>query len=146
VVAGREASGQIITEWLVAFSVFLFLALALLKRQAELATMLSIGRERAGNRSYLATDFPVVTALAASAAFNAVTVFAVFISVETTRGIYSSPQLLWLAVPVLVYWLSRLVILTSRGKMNEDPIVFAFRDAKSLICGLAMVIIVQLAH
>jgi 4-hydroxybenzoate polyprenyltransferase len=146
IVAGGEATGIVISEWLIAFSVFLFLSLALIKRQAELATMRAMGRERAGNRSYITDDFYIIGALAASAAFNAVTVFAVFISFEMQRGIYEHPRALWLAIPVLIYWLARVIILTSRGKMDEDPIVFAATDLKSIICGVAMLIIIEWAH
>jgi 4-hydroxybenzoate polyprenyltransferase len=146
VAAGGEATGIRPSEWLIAFSVFFFLALALIKRQAELATMLKLRRKRAGNRSYRTEDFPVIAALASSAAFNAVTIYAVFVWFELQNELYSTPEVLWFAIPMLVYWLGRAVLLAHRGSMLEDPIVFAATDAKSLICGAVVLGIVQWAH
>ncbi|WP_084044551.1 4-hydroxybenzoate polyprenyltransferase (plasmid) [Ensifer sp. WSM1721] len=144
--AGGEATGIRPSEWLIAFSVFFFLALALIKRQAELATMLKLKRKRASNRSYRTEDFPVIAALASSAAFNAVTIYAVFVWFELQNELYSTPEALWFAIPMLVYWLGRAVLLAHRGNMLEDPIVFAATDAKSLICGAVVFGIVQWAH
>ncbi|WP_172403292.1 UbiA family prenyltransferase [Ensifer aridi] len=146
VAAGGEATGIRPSEWLIAFSVFFFLALALIKRQAELATMLKLRRTKAGNRSYRTEDFPVIAALASSAAFNAVTIYAVFVWFEVQNELYSTPEALWFAIPMLVYWLGRMVLLAHRGSMLEDPIVFGATDAKSLICGAVVFGIVQWAH
>jgi 4-hydroxybenzoate polyprenyltransferase len=90
-------------------------------------------------------DLPIIGALAASSGFNAVTIFALYVSSPAVGGLYRHPQVLWLICPVLMYWLSRMVVLAHRRVVDDDPIVFALRDRNSRICAVAMVAFVLLA-
>jgi hypothetical protein len=71
--------------------------------------------------------------LSAAAGFNAVTVFALYISSEAVRQSYSTPAILWLVCPIITYWIARALMLAHRREMDDDPVVFALRDKASLL-------------
>ena len=131
--AGGVALGVQLTSWLLAFSAFLFLSLALIKRCAELVTLESQGLYAAAGRGYAVDDLRVLWPLGTSAGMAAVIVFGLFISAETTRQRYASPEFMWGAGFALVYWLARLWVKTSRGEMHDDPIVYALKDTNSRV-------------
>jgi 4-hydroxybenzoate polyprenyltransferase len=143
IIAGAIAIGVHVSPWLLTFAIFIFLALALIKRYAELATRLDLQLSEPSNRNYKFEDLGVVAAFAAAAGYNSVTVFALYISSPDVNVLYQRPQMLWFVCPVLIYWTSRLVMIAHRRSMTEDPIVFAMTDRNSLlsllIAGLAVV-------
>ncbi|UVO39413.1 UbiA family prenyltransferase [Bradyrhizobium arachidis] len=121
-----------LSEWLLGFSMFLFMALALIKRYVELATRIDAGLPDPVNRNYRKSDLMIVASLAAAASFNAVTVFALYISSEIVYRLYRHPFNLWLICPILMYWLARALMMAHRRAMDDDPILFALRDRNSL--------------
>lgn len=142
VIGGAAAIAVPVSEWLLGFSMFIFTALALIKRYVELAARLDANLPNPTNRNYLKSDLDIVAALAAAAGFNAVTVFALYISSDTVRHVYRHPQALWLVCPILMYWLGRTLLMAHRRLMDDDPIVFALRDWNSLVAvGLIGVIL-----
>jgi 4-hydroxybenzoate polyprenyltransferase len=146
ILAGTVAIGVATSSWLLAFSVFMFLSLALVKRCAELVSLEQDGEGSARGRDYRVTDLAVLWPLGVGAALSAVVVFGLFISADETRERYATPQLLWLVAIGLIYWLARLWIKTSRGEMHDDPLVYAIEDPGSLAAVFAMVVVVLLAH
>jgi 4-hydroxybenzoate polyprenyltransferase len=138
VIGGAVAIGVETSEWLLAFSMFIFTALALVKRYTELSDLLDKAMPGPANRNYAVSDLSIVAALAAASGFNAVTVFALYISSDAVRHLYHRPQLLWLICPILMYWIARILMLSHRGMMDEDPVVFALKDRRSFVCGLAI--------
>lgn len=133
VIAGGVAISVPVSEWLLAFSMFIFTTLALLKRYVELSRRLDAGLTDPGNRNYKVGDIGIVAALAAASGFNAVTVFALYISSDSARQLYAHAQVLWLICPLLMYWIGRALLMAHRRHMDDDPIVFAFKDRPSLI-------------
>lgn len=145
IVGGAVAIGVELSEWLMAFSIFIFIALALVKRYAELVTRLDLEMAEPSNRNYKFGDLGVVAAFASAAGYNAVTVFALYISSPQVHALYQRPDLLWLVCPVLVYWISRVVLMAHRRSMSDDPIVFALHDRNSLISFLIVGLVVVAA-
>jgi 4-hydroxybenzoate polyprenyltransferase len=133
VAAGAAAVAVPLSEWLLVFSILIFTALALAKRYIELAARLDADLPDPANRNYRKSDLSVVAALAAGASFNAVTVFALYISSDTVHHLYRRPDVLWLICPILMYWLSRILMLAHRRAMQDDPILFALKDINSLL-------------
>jgi 4-hydroxybenzoate polyprenyltransferase/phosphoserine phosphatase len=131
VVGGAAAISVHMSEWLLAFSMFIFTALALIKRYVELTARLDKDLSDPTNRNYRKSDLDIVAALAAAAGFNAVTVFALYISSDAVRPLYRHPQALWLICPILMYWLGRALLMAQRRLIDDDPIVFALRDRNS---------------
>jgi hypothetical protein len=127
------------------FSMFLFLALAAVKRQAELTDVAAEGDGKAPGRAYLTEDLPIVRGIALSSGHAAVLVFALYITSEDIQELYSQPALLWLVCPILLYWLMRMVMATHRGWMTDDPIVFAAKNRGSRILIAAAAVVVAAA-
>jgi 4-hydroxybenzoate polyprenyltransferase len=133
VIGGAAAALVMPSEWLLGFSMCIFTCLALVKRYIELATRIDADLPDASNRNYKKSDGPIVAALAAGSGLNAVTILALYISSDNVRHLYGQPAFLWLICPILVYWLGRILFMSHRRLMNDDPIVFAMKDANSLL-------------
>ena len=133
VMAGAAAIGVPVSEWLLGFSILIFTSLALIKRYIELAARLDADLPNPSNRNYQKSDLNIVATLAASSGFNAVTLFALYISSPTVATLYSHPAALWLICPILMYWLSRALIMAHRRFIDDDPVAFALRDRNSLM-------------
>ena len=146
ILAGSVAIGVATSSWLLAFSVFLFLSLALVKRCAELVSLEQNGAAATRGRDYRVTDLVVLWPLGVGAALSAVVVFGLFISAPETQGRYGTPHLLWLVAIGLIYWLARLWVKTSRGEMYDDPLVYAIKDRGSRMTVFAMIAVMLAAH
>jgi 4-hydroxybenzoate polyprenyltransferase/phosphoserine phosphatase len=136
-VGGGEATGHRVSLWLLAFSSFLFLSLALVKRVGELGAAALAGEGRVSRRGYQPTDIVILQMFGCSAAVAASLVLALFIQSEATAERYASPALLWGTVPLVLFWQCRVWLSTSRGYMHDDPIVYAARDWVSWLVALA---------
>jgi 4-hydroxybenzoate polyprenyltransferase len=144
-VAGHEATGIPYSFWLLVFSMFLFLGLALVKRGVELETARQQSQNDIKGRGYAAADLPLVTILGCCSAFLAVLVLALYVNSQEVRILYRHPNLLLLICPLLLYWMSRLWLLAARGRMHDDPVVFALRDPVSYAVGALTLVVIWLA-
>jgi len=136
IIAGGYAISVPLSFWLLAFSMFLFLSLALVKRYAELFQAQAAGStEKARGRGYWPNDLNMIASLGAAAGYMAIMVLALYVNDPGTTQLYAQPKLIWFACPLLLMWVSRVWMLAHRGHMNEDPLVFAVRDRVSLIIG-----------
>lgn len=133
VVAGGEATGIEPSEWLLAFSMFLFLCLALIKRYSELVERRRSRAGRPAGRGYEVDDAPIVGALAGASGFVSVLVLALYINSPDVHALYGHPGLLWGVGVLLLYWVARVVLLAHRGELHDDPLVFAATDRGSLV-------------
>ena len=118
--------------WLLAFSIFFFLSLALIKRYAELVTLRQHGQVKATGRGYHVDDFPVLLGLGMASGYSATVVLALYLNSPVVASLYHDPRILWLLCPLLFYWLNRAWLLTHRGEMHDDPVIFAATDRVSL--------------
>lgn len=146
IIAGSVAIGVTTSSWLLTFSAFTFLSLALVKRCSELVSLRQIGIEAADGRDYRVSDLALLWPLGVGAALSAIVVFGLFINDPQTQQRYATPGLLWLAAVAMTYWLVRLWIKTSRGEMHDDPLVYAIRDRGSRVTILSAAAIILLAH
>jgi 4-hydroxybenzoate polyprenyltransferase/phosphoserine phosphatase len=143
--AGSAATHTPISHWLAGFAIFLFLSLAIVKRFAELENLSARGADPKSGRGYLLADIEQVRSFGTSSAYASVVIFAIYISGSDVVTLYHRPSLLWLIVPMMILWLSRVWLLASRGQLNEDPVVFALTDRMSLLIGVTVAAIVLLA-
>ncbi len=134
IIAGAVATGIELSVWLLAFSIFLFFSLAAVKRQAELVDSAKRGKLGASGRGYHVDDLPVMTQMAVAAGYLSVLVLALYLNSPTVVALYAWPTILWGICPILLYWISRVIMMTHRGHMHDDPIVFAARDRTSQVC------------
>ncbi|QHQ36345.1 UbiA family prenyltransferase [Algicella marina] len=143
--AGAVAAWVVLSPWILVLSIFLFLSLAAIKRQAELISDIAVGKESSSGRAYMADDLPVVTGMALAAGYVAVMVLALYISAPGVTELYTSPKYLFGITPIVLYWISRAVMITHRGFMTDDPIIFAIKDNVSRLCGLGVLVILFFA-
>ena len=142
IIAGSAASGIALSTWLGGFSIFFFLSLALVKRFAELENLRERGGVSAGGRGYHITDIEQLRTFGSASGFASVVVLTLYISNLDAAQLYQHTRRLWLLVPVLLLWIMRLWLQASRGQLNEDPVVYAITDRRSLLLGLLVVAIV----
>jgi 4-hydroxybenzoate polyprenyltransferase len=136
IVAGAAAVGSALSFWLLAFSVFLFLSLAFIKRFAELQVQLLQGKHKAHGRGYFTDDAPLIQMLGIVSGFMSVLVLALYLNSPEVQLLYTQPQWVWGNVPVMVFWISWLWLRAHRGEMHDDPLIFAVKDKVSLISGV----------
>jgi 4-hydroxybenzoate polyprenyltransferase len=142
ILAGSAATAVTISAWLAGFSVFFFLSLAFVKRFSELEGLRERGDAVSNGRGYLISDLEQLRALGTGAAYAAVVVLTLYINDAKINVLYHHAIRLWLAVPVLLLWLSQVWMLTSRGEMHDDPVVFAITDRRSLMLGVLMAVVI----
>lgn len=142
VIAGTLAIGAQWSFWLLAFSMFVFMSLAIAKRVSELINLQKRGKEVTSGRDYHISDIPILLSMGTSTGFISVLVVALYINSDKVIEMYHIPMILWLVCPVLMYWMGRVWIITARGQMHEDPIVFVMRDRISRIAvGLIIMVV-----
>ena len=129
----------VISPWLAAFSIFLFVSLAMVKRFSELENLRERGAAATHGRGYLVADLEQIRSFGTASATAAVLVFSLYISRPDVVALYKHSGRLWLIVPLLIYWLFRVWLLASRGELDDDPVVFAMHDRMSLAVGVAVV-------
>jgi 4-hydroxybenzoate polyprenyltransferase/phosphoserine phosphatase len=132
IIGGAAALDSLLSFWLLAFSMFIFLSLAMLKRYAELDALLADGKSKASGRGYEVEDLPLLQSMGVASGYLAVLVLALYINSPESLALYTRPQMLWLLCPVLLYWTSRTWVIAHRGEMDDDPVVFAVTDRQSL--------------
>lgn len=138
VFAGATAASTPLSPWFLAFFLFVFLTLAVVKRQHELRTLHQSGGTNAAGRAYAADDLGAMTALAAGSGLAAVVVFSLYIQSSAIHELYSRPAFLWAMYPLLLYWMGRITLLANRGAIADDPVVFTMRDRVSWLTGLCV--------
>jgi 4-hydroxybenzoate polyprenyltransferase len=144
IIAGAAATNVLPSFWLLAFSVFMFLSLALIKRYAELVSTSGADYAGGSHRPYTAEDMTLLQSLGTASGFSATLVIALYINSPESETLYHHHKPLWLICPLMLFWISRTWLLTSRGKMQDDPVVFAVRDAASLVI-LALIVVIVVA-
>ncbi|HVP47276.1 MAG TPA: UbiA family prenyltransferase [Bryobacteraceae bacterium] len=146
VLFGGAATGIEISSWTLAFFMFVFLSLAMTKRLSELRVKSATqDTDMLPGRGYQVVDIPQVTGLAAASSYASVVVFALYINSAEAIALYHHPQRLWLICPFLIYWLSRFLLISNRGTLHHDPIVFATRDRVSYLVAFCVAVIVLIS-
>lgn len=135
-VMGAVLAGVALSHWLIVFSMFLFVSLSLAKRHVEVLRRGDAGERRIANRGYRAEDATLTLGFGLASATAAPLILVLYI-IESAwpSGVYSAPEALWIAPVALALWLMRVWLLANRGELHDDPVVFAFRDGRSLAIG-----------
>jgi 4-hydroxybenzoate polyprenyltransferase len=142
IVAGGMATGIALSVWLLAFSVFLFLSLAAVKRLAELVDSAQRDTLSAIGRGYHVDDLPIISMIAIGAGYVSVLVMMLYVNSPAVVKLYSHPQALWGVSAVLLYWITRTVMVAHRGGMHDDPLVYAAKDRASQVCFVVILVFV----
>jgi 4-hydroxybenzoate polyprenyltransferase len=145
VLAGIAASQVRFSTWLLAFSMFLFLSLAFLKRYTEVSAMEGGTDETVRGRGYLRGDREWLGTMGGASGYLSVLVLALYINSEQVVALYRNPLLLWLICPLLLFWTSHMWLLAHRGRIHDDPIVATVRDPVSYLLGALVALVLYLA-
>jgi len=143
--AGSSATEVPISKWLLAFSMFIFLSLAIAKRVSELKLLQTQNKEHVPGRGYRAIDEEALSNLGAASGYISVLVFALYLNSPEVSVYYRNPELLWGTCPLILYWISRIWIISNRGELHDDPIVFAIKDVSSYGVLLLVIFLLWLA-
>jgi 4-hydroxybenzoate polyprenyltransferase/phosphoserine phosphatase len=144
IIAGTAAAYMDLSFWLLAESVFLFLSLAFVKRYAELSVQSQNGEDKAHGRGYYISDAPLIQVLGITSGYIAVLVLALYLNSAEVLLLYSSPALVWAAVPFMLFWISWMWMQANRGQMHDDPLLFALKDKASLLAGLGFALVLMM--
>ena len=147
ILGGGVAAHVPVSPWLLAFSMFLLLSLAFTKRYAELLNLKTNGEGQSfiSKRDYQMQDSELIQQFGVTSGYLSVLVLALYVNGKEVMTLYRHPQLIWLACPMLLFWISRVWFLANRGKLHEDPVVFAARDPVSYLLGLLLLLILLVA-
>lgn len=131
IMAGSETTGIEVSQWLLGFSTFLFFGLAALKRFVEVSALQP--HQKAAGRGYVAEDKMVLAALGGGSSLMACLVLALYFTSPAVGELYTKPDLLWLILPIHMYWVSSIWILASRGKIDDDPVLHTIKSRSTYI-------------
>ena len=142
ILSGSVASEVPTSPWLLLFSIFFFYSLALAKRATEL---IETEAKVDSGRGYVFGDLQIVASLGTASGYVAILVMGLYINSPEVKVLYTSPLWLWPISLVLLYWVSRIWLITMRGQLSSDPIVFAIKDKVSYLMGFSVLIMGALA-
>lgn len=137
--AGSAATSVPVSERLLSFSTLFFFSLACIKRYTEIIR--SKNKITIDGRGYRQVDHPMVQSLGVGAGLLSILIVLLYLQSEDVRKLYTQAQHLWFATPVLLFWISRMWILTNRDEIHDDPVVFAVKDKVSWVCLVVLAVI-----
>lgn len=141
IIAGHIVTGVPFSVWLLSFAFFLFLSLAFSKRWTELDLVQRTNGSMNG-RGYHVDDTLQVNLFGVCSAFLSTVVFILYLQSEKVKELYRTPEVLWALSPIYLYWIIHIWILSTRGKVQEDPVVFVMKDwvtyVVAALCGFIM--------
>lgn len=145
IVAGGLTTRITLSPWLLSFAIFFFLSMAFSKRVSELRTLRAAGEDISPGRPYRAADVEQLNVFGVASGFLAALIFALYINSDVVRSLYRHPEVLWPMCPLLLYWISRIWIVSYRGALHEDPILFAVKDPITYLVGAISAVLLALA-
>ncbi len=145
VLAGGLAVEVKVSSWLLGFSWFFFLSLAFMKRYADLLLIKNNNQEELDGRSYSVIDLDIVQKLGISSGFLSLLILTLYINSDQVMVLYKQPEIIWLTIPILLYWIMRMWFVAHKGEMTDDPIIFALKDKSSFFTFFIITIILIIA-
>lgn len=145
IIAGGIATGLALSQWLLAFSIFIFVSLAFVKRFAELYALRKNAKEIVRGRGYRPGDLEQLANLGSASGYLSVLILALYINGPEAHILYKSPKILWGICLLLLYWISRVWLLAHRGQVQDDPLLFAMKDSVTYLIGLGIIGIILMA-
>ena len=143
--AGGVALNIYLSPWLFMFSMFFFFSLACAKRYSELYAVRNNLQDEIKGRGYQAQDLEQIQIFGSSSGYIAILIFALYIQSDISMKLYKTPSFFWALCPIMLYWISRVWLLSHRGQMTQDPIIFALKDKVSYVVLILSIIIFGVA-
>jgi 4-hydroxybenzoate polyprenyltransferase len=144
--AGSVSTDIPISNWLMSFSLFFFMSLAILKRFLELENLkMNSRKKQASGRDYYVHDAQMLSILGVTSGLISILVMCLYINSPTTAKLYAKPDYLWFLCILIFYWIGRIWILAARNQVDEDPIRFVIKDRATYIVAVIALIILGFA-
>mgnify|MGYP001457701408 CR=1 FL=1 len=145
-VAGAIAFEIFLSFWLLAFSIFFFLSLAFLKRYSEIQNfIIENGNQILKGRGYETSDSILVLNLGTISGFSSLIILSFYINGESVTNLYQIPEIIWISLIILLFWISWVWLKAHRGELHDDPVIFALKDKVSITCGFLLILSFVLA-
>ena len=142
IIAGAVAIQVELSFWLLAFSMFIFLSLAIMKRYIELLAIKNTHEQHTLKaRGYYVSDINILSSLGTTCGCLAVLIMAFYVNSPDVIKLYSQQEILWLMCPLLLFWICRTWLKASRGNVDDDPITFVIKDKVSWICAMLVLLL-----
>ncbi len=140
--AGANAAHVPASPWMLGFSMFIFLSLAMVKRYTELLSLRKLNKTTTTGRGYHVEDINLLLAIGPASGYLSVLIFALYVNSKEMIQLYDNPGFLWMVAPLLLFWITRIWLLANRGEMHDDPIVFTGKDPVSYVVGAMIALLV----
>ena len=144
IIGGGFITGISVSIWLLSFSIFFFLSLAAIKRQVEIINFKKNKKVKIAGRGYIVSDQKIINMISICSGYISILVLVLYINSPQVISLYSSPDILWGVCLIMLFWISRIMLMSSRKKIEDDPIVYAIKDKISYICLLFILCIMWL--
>ena len=144
IIAGGLITNISISLWLLSFSIFFFISLASVKRQIELLSLQKFDKEKISGRGYSLGHENIINKISILSGCASILVLIFYINSPQVLKLYSSPEILWGICIIMFYWISRIILIAKKGKIKDDPIVFAINDKISYLCLIFILCIIWL--
>ena len=73
-----------------------------------------------------------------------VIVLILYVNSSHTINLYSSPNILWGICFVMFFWISRMIYISNRRMIKDDPIIYTIKDVISYVCLFLILCIILL--
>jgi 4-hydroxybenzoate polyprenyltransferase/phosphoserine phosphatase len=133
ILGGTVASGVATSPWLLGFAFATLWSFALAKRTAELAELSLRKGESIHGRDWVAEDRPLALAFGAALMGAALLTLILYAGSDDALRLYARPEALWLVIPLIAAWTSRLWLIAWRGLLRTDPILWGLTDRTTLV-------------
>ena len=138
IIGGSFATEIQMSLWLLTFSIFFFISLAAVKRLSELLNIKDRNIFNIEGRGYDLKDLPIIRIVVIFFGFISIVEVGFYINSPDIIDLYSKPWTLLGMFLTLVFWLIRIIFLSSYGKIYGDPIIYALKDNTSRFCFLVI--------
>lgn len=136
VLAGSFMVGLFPNFFLLTFFFFLFLSLGFLKRFDQVANKAKTHRKSIFGDGYYFDDKDLLMIMGITNGYLSILVFAFFIISPPILQSFGRNVFLWGGCVLCAYWIGRVWLLAFRKQLNEDPVVFAFKDRRTYFLAL----------
>ncbi len=144
IIAGGLITGISVSIWLLSFSIFFFISLASVKRQIELLNYKKLKKKEISGRGYTLKDEKVINNVSILSGCVSILVLIFYINSPQVHKLYSSPSIMWGICIIMIFWIFRIIVVAKKGKIKDDPIVYAIKDKISYLCFFLILCIIWL--
>ena len=145
IIAGGAAAAIPVSTWLLAFTLFVCLSLALMKRFTEVSDQTAPVDRPLSRRGYRGDDAQWLHSAGLATAYLSVVILAIYVNNPSVSLLYAHPDRLLLVCPLLLYWSTRTWLRAHRRSVHDDPVVQVALDPVTYVLLTICVFIVAAA-